>query len=173
MNNITIPPSPSQQTELTHFDLEARVEMAKNLFTSGYNCCQAVILAYHDILGIDRKLAATISAPLGGGMGRLREVCGAVSGMFLLSGFIVPADDPKDRTKKTESYALVQELAAAFRENTGSIICRELLGIDHGQQESPIPSKRTQEYYKKRPCTEIVALAARIIGQKLRCSLQQ
>lgn len=168
MNDIPPAPSLASQAGLSHLDIEERVEMAKNLFTSGYNCCQAVILAYHDIIGIDPKLAATISGPLGGGMGRLREVCGAVSGMFLLSGFIIPADDPQDRAKKTESYTLVQELAATFRENTGSIICRELLGIDRGQQESPIPSQRTQEYYQKRPCAEIVALAARIIGQKLK-----
>ena len=142
---------------------QERAEQAREYFTSGYNCAQSVFLAYQDITGIDEVLAATISAPFGGGMGRLREVCGAVSGMTMVAGFIAPNSQPNDNENKKNCYATVQALAEEFRAENGSIVCRELLngtGATSGGQ----PEARTDEYYKKRPCAEIVKLAVRILA---------
>lgn len=149
-----------------NIDIEERVSRAETYFKSGYNCAQSVFLAYCDIFNLDTTFAATISAPFGGGMGRLREVCGTVSGMTMLAGLKYPADNPEDKTAKTRNYTVVQELAEQFREKCGSIVCRDLLGLSV-QKESPVPSDRTENYYKKRPCGEYVAVAARIIGEKL------
>ena len=145
---------------------QERAEQAREYFTSGYNCAQSVFLAYRDITGIDDVLAATISAPFGGGMGRLREVCGAVSGMTMVAGFIAPNSQPNDNENKKNCYATVQALAEEFRAENGSIICRELLGLAQ-QKDDPTPSPRTGEYYKRRPCAEYVAIAARIVGEKI------
>ena len=145
---------------------QKRAEQAREYFTSGYNCAQSVFLAYRDITGIDEVLAATISAPFGGGMGRLREVCGAVSGMTMVAGFIAPNSQPNDNENKKNCYATVQALAEEFRAENGSIICRELLGLAQ-QKDDPTPSPRTGEYYKRRPCAEYVAIAARILGEKI------
>ena len=156
-------------------DIEERVEKAKRLFKEGgYNCCQAVVLAYNDLFGIDDETAAAISSGFGGGMGRMREVCGAVSGMVMLAGLIRPASDPSVKDWRTANYALVQEMAGDFKALNGSIVCKELLGlVPMGSgasvpNESPVPSDRTPEYYKKRPCEELVGIAARIIGEKLK-----
>ena len=156
------------------FDIEERVAKAKRLFKEdGYNCCQAVVLAYNDLFGIDDKLAAALSSGFGGGMGRMREVCGSVSGMVMLAGLMAPADNPSDKEWRTRNYALVQEVAGEFRNINGSIVCKELLGlVPMGSStatalESPEPSDRTPEYYKKRPCEELVGISARIIGEKL------
>lgn len=155
---------------MKHFNLEERVAKAKRLFKEeGYNCCQAVVLAYNDLFDIDDKTAASFASGFGGGMGRLREVCGSVSGMVTLCGLLSPAHDPSDKKARTANYALVQEVAEEFRKINGSIVCRELLGIEKkcGHTESPAPSDRTAEYYKKRPCEELVGISARIIGQKI------
>ena len=148
-------------------DIEQRVTKAKELFNSGYNCCQSVVLAYADIIGLEPTLAATISAPFGGGMGRLREVCGAVSGMTMVAGFLSPCPTADDPAAKKANYALVQRFAEAFREQNGAIVCRTLLGLDHAKDE-PTPSPRTAEYYRKRPCAELVGDAARIVGEYLK-----
>ena len=132
------------------FILEERVEKARDLFRQGYNCSQSVFLAYNDLLGVESTLAATISGPLGGGMGRLREVCGAVSGMSLIAGFLAPCPDPAVRQAKAATYALVQEFAERFRAENGAIVCRELLGLAC-RKEEPVPAERTAEYYKKAP----------------------
>lgn len=158
------------------FNIEERVEKAGSLFKEGgYNCCQAVVLAYCDLFGMDEKTAAALSSGFGGGMGRMREVCGSVSGMVMLSGLLCPADNPSDKAGRTANYALVQEVAGEFRNINGSIICRELLGLDkkptEGQVESPVPSDRTVEYYKKRPCEELVRISARIIGKKIKAKV--
>ena len=145
---------------------QERAEQAREYFTSGYNCAQSVFLAYRDITGIDEVLAATISAPFGGGMGRLREVCGAVSGMTMVAGFIAPNSQPNDNENKKNCYATVQALAEEFRAENGSIVCRELLGLAQ-QKDDPTQSPRTGEYYKRRPCAEYVAIAARIVGEKI------
>ncbi len=159
---------------LKDFDIEERVAKARRLFKEGgYNCCQSVVLAYNDILGVDDHVAAVISSGFGGGMGRMREVCGTVSGMTMLAGMMSPADAPSIKAARTANYALVQEMAGKFREMNGSIVCRELLGLvpmGSGAQackESPAPSDRTAEYYKKRPCEELVGISARIVGEKL------
>ena len=162
-------------------DVEERVEKAKRLFKEGgYNCCQAVVLAYNDVFDLDDKTAASIASGFGGGMGRMREVCGSVSGMVFLSGLISPANNPSDKGARTANYALVQEVAGEFKAINGSIICRELLGLSactqtqsdstdlHSIPESPVPSDRTPEYYKKRPCEELVGISARIIGEKIK-----
>lgn len=151
-------------------DIEKRVEEARRLFKEdGYNCCQAVVLAYSDVFGIDKETASAISSGFGGGMGRMREVCGSVSGMVILAGLLKPASDPSDKTARTGNYALVQELAGEFKEMNGSIICRELLGLKGTgkSSESPEPSDRTSEYYRKRPCEELVGISARIIGKRI------
>ena len=145
---------------------QERAEQAREYFTAGYNCAQAVFLAYRDITGIEEELAATISAPFGGGMGRLREVCGAVSGMTMVAGFISPNPQPNDNENKKNCYATVQSLAEEFRAENGHIVCRELLGLTQ-QKDDPTPSPRTGEYYKRRPCAEYVAIAARILGEKI------
>ena len=159
---------------MKEFDLEERVAKARRLFREGgYNCCQAVVLAYNDLFDMDDKTAAAISSGFGGGMGRMREVCGSVSGMVVLAGLLSPADDPTDKEGRTRNYALVQDLAGEFRNMNGSIICRELLGmVPMGSSstlpaESPEPSDRTPDYYKKRPCEELVGISAKIIGKKL------
>lgn len=151
-------------------DVERRAQRAHELFREGYNCSQSVLLAYCDLFGLDPTVAATLSAPLGGGVSRLREVCGAVSGMAMVAGLICPYNDPADRSAKTKTYALVQELAERFRAENGAIVCRELLGLDR-TKDDPVPSERTEQYYRKRPCPELIACAARIVGEKLR-SLQ-
>ena len=159
---------------MKEFDIEERVSKAKRLFKEGgYNCCQAVVLTYSDLFGLDDELAASLASGFGGGMGRLREVCGSVSGMVFLSGLISPAADPTVRSDRTANYALVQEMAGRFKEINGSIVCKELLGfVPMGSQmqsmpESPEPSERTANYYRKRPCEELVGISARIVGEKL------
>lgn len=136
-------------------------EIAMTNFKLGYNCAQAVVLAFSDEMGVDRKTLARLSSSFGGGMGRLREVCGSVSGMFLVDGMLYGYEDPKAFEEKAEHYAGIQELAAQFREKNGSIVCKELLGISGVQK--PVPERRTEEYYRKRPCIELVGDAAEIM----------
>lgn len=139
-----------------------RKEKAMQLFLEGYNCAQAVFLAFEDLYEIDHQTAAALSSSFGGGMGRLREVCGTVSGMFLAAGVLYGYNDPKSPQDKAEHYARIQELAASFEKINGSIVCRELLGLSV-KKESPVPEERTPEYYKKRPCKELVGQAAGIL----------
>ncbi len=155
---------------MKEFDIEERVAKARRLFKEeGYNCCQAVVLAYNDLFDIDDTTAAAMSSGFGGGMGRMREVCGSVSGMVMLAGLIAPANDPSIKVDRTKNYALVQEMAGEFRAINGSIVCKELLGLTPmTKHESPEPSDRTPEYYKKRPCEELVGISARIVGEKIK-----
>ena len=164
---------------MKNFNIEERVEKARRLFKEGgYNCCQAVVLAYNDVFGLEDELAASLSSGFGGGMGRMREVCGAVSGMVMLAGLIRPASDPSVKNWRTANYALVQEMAGEFKEINGSIVCKELLSLvpmgscTPAPKESPEPSDRTPEYYKKRPCEEMVGIAARIVGEQILHSAQ-
>ena len=147
----------------------SRQQSATDNFHQGYNCCQAVLLAFSDILNTDQETLKTIASGFGGGMGRLREVCGAFSGMVMMAGFISPAADPSVKEDRTKNYALVQHFAERFKElNGGSIVCRELLGLaKNAAQESPVPSDRTADYYKKRPCPVIIGNAAKIIAEYL------
>ncbi len=137
------------------------------LFEEGYNCAQSVFLAFEDVYAIDRKTALMLSSSFGGGMGRLREVCGAVTGMFMVAGLLYGYDSPQDDVKKQEHYERIQYLAKEFQEINGTIICRELLGLPEGK-DNPTPSARTAEYYQKRPCGQLVAIAAAIMEQYIK-----
>ena len=139
-------------------------EQAKAYFTQGYNCAQAVFLTFSEELGLDKQTALKISSSFGGGMGRMREVCGAVSGMFMAEGLKNGYSDPADAAAKAALYKRIQNLAAKFKEINGSIICRELLQVET-QSSDPNPEPRTREYYKKRPCVELVGDAARILDE--------
>ncbi|MGN1210483.1 MAG: C-GCAxxG-C-C family protein [Candidatus Cryptobacteroides sp.] len=152
---------------MENIDASTRAAKAKEYFKNGYNCCQAVALAFKDIIGLDEKSIATLSSGFGGGFGRMREVCGAVSGMTMVAGALKPATDTSNKAAKAENYALVQEFAESYRKENGSIICRELLGLGGKGPESPVPSDRTPEYYKKRPCADLVECAARIVAEKM------
>ena len=143
---------------------KSRKEIAMELFEEGYNCAQSVFLAFEDMYEMDRKTALKLSSSFGAGMGRLREVCGSVSGMFMVAGMLYGYDDPKATDVKTAHYARIQELAADFEAQNRSIVCRELLGLNVKKQE-PTPEARTEEYYKKRPCKELVGMAAEIMEQ--------
>lgn len=137
-------------------------EKARALFREGYNCAQSVVGAFCDEMQMEKETALRLASSFGGGMGRLREVCGTVSGMFLIAGALYGYDAPKDYEAKKEHYERIQELATRFQAENGSIVCRELLGAA-GRDNSPAPSRRTEEYYKKRPCEELVGTAARIM----------
>jgi len=139
-----------------------RKEKAMQSFLDGYNCSQCMMLAFEDMLTIDLETALAIASPFGGGMGRLREVCGSVSGMFIVLGFIKGYNQPGDYEGKKELYAHIQELARRYEEANGSIICRDLLGLNVKHEES-VPEKRTEEYYKNRPCAEKIGSAAEIL----------
>lgn len=147
-------------------NIKERRDTAVENFKSGYNCAQSVFLAYSDLYGVDVNFAKKISAPFGGGMGRLREMCGAASGMFMICGLQYPADNPADKEAKTENYAAVQRCAAAFKAQFGDYICANLIKVKRHPQ-NPAPSDRNAEYYAKRPCAFFVAKAADIIGREL------
>lgn len=147
-------------------DVEQRAMKAKEYFCEGYNCAQSVVLAYSDFFSQDASSLASLSAPFGGGMGRLREVCDAVSGMSMIAGALTASSNPLDPSSKKNCYALVQNFAEKFREMNGAIVCRTLLGLDR-EKDVPIPEARTEQYYKKRPCAMLVADAARIVGEYL------
>lgn len=141
-------------------------QKAEELFVSGYNCAQAVLVAFHDQYDLDEETAMKVASAFGGGMGRLREVCGAVSGMFMVLGLLYGDYDPLNNDAKSIQYKNVQKLAAEFEKENGSIICRELLGIDEKVSDA-VPSVRTQEYYKKRPCKKLVKAAAHILEKHI------
>ncbi len=140
-------------------------EKARDYFLQGFNCSQALFAAFSDITGMDEETALKISAPFGAGMGKMREVCGACSGMFMVAGLIYGYHENPDVKAKEDHYKIIQELAEKFKEeNGGSIICRELLeGLS--KNTLPTPDERTAEYYKKRPCLKIVESAAQIIEE--------
>ena len=154
---------------MTNDEIEARAQRALELFKQGYNCSQAVFAACADLYGItDEQLALRLSASFGGGMGRMRLVCGAASGMFMLAGLQNGSSMPHDNEGKMANYAFVQQLAGEFKNTYGSLICAELLGLaPKGScptklELDPRPEERTPQYYEKRPCSEMVAEAARI-----------
>lgn len=137
-------------------------ELAAELFTGGYNCAQAVFLAFADEMGLEKEFAARLVSPFGGGMGRMREVCGAVTGMYAVLGMLYGYSEPGNDKIKTALYADVQNLAAQFREQSGSIICREIL---KNPPTDPAPSPRTEEYYRVRPCARMTYRAAKILEE--------
>ena len=141
-------------------------EKAKELFFQGYNCAQSVLCAFEDVTGLDRETSAKLASSFGGGMGRLREVCGTMSGALMVLGLVLGYDDPRNPQAKRAHYHLVQEFARRFRERNGSILCRDLL---RGVETVPgnDPEERTAEYYRKRPCPELARMAAEIVDELL------
>lgn len=139
---------------------------AEELFRQGYNCSQSVLLAFGDMTGLDEKTAAMLSSSFGGGLGRMREVCGAVTGVSMVLGLMKGYADPDDRQAKAAHYHLIQEFARRFREKNGSIICRELLSGSDAREGSE-PEARTAAYYRKRPCPELCRTAAEIADELL------
>lgn len=154
---------------------ESRPDKAVRLFKEGYNCSQSVFAAYADLYGIEPELAFRLSASFGGGIGRMREVCGAASGMFMVAGLETGATQGRDVAGKKANYDMVQALAAEYRKKNGSIICKELLGLtaQQGIKEQQFtdtrPEERTQEYYKKRPCMDLIRQACEILEEVLYC----
>lgn len=147
---------------MNELEIEERAQRAVALFKQGYNCSQAVFASCADLYGIsDESLALRLSASFGGGMGRMRMVCGAASGMFMLAGLHNGSATPHDNEGKMANYATVQQLAGEFKATYGSLICAELLGLAP-KPEDPKPAERTQQYYEKRPCVEMVAESVRI-----------
>lgn len=162
--------------------MKSEREKAKELFLEGYNCSQAVFVAYAERYGLDKELALKVSASFGGGMGRMREICGAVSGMFMVAGMETGQTKPRDPVAKQANYEMVQRLAKRYKEEYGSIVCRELLGLvpmpgrekadtDAGLKAAEFtdtkPEERTEEYYKKRPCLEQIQKACDILDEIL------
>ncbi len=139
-------------------------QKAAELFCNGCNCSQAVFVAFAEDCGINEKQAMLLSSSFGGGMGRLREVCGAVSGMFMVAGLLRGYTTEDDKSKKDEHYALIQQLAKEFNTVHSTYICRELLG-ELGKSKSPVSDPRTAEYYKVRPCVKFVLTASEILDK--------
>lgn len=148
--------------EYTKEALDKRVSCTLELFESGYNCSQAVVAAFADLYGFEKEQAFRMSASFGGGIGRMRETCGAACGLFLLAGLETGATEATDRAGKSANYALVQKLAKEFEKINGSICCGELLGIKDKTNRDPQAAERTKEYYEKRPCSKMVESAAQI-----------
>ena len=136
--------------------MSERADRAKTLFFEGYNCAQSVAGAFADLYGLNMDTVMRLSDGFGGGMGRMRLTCGAVSAMAMIAGLELSSGKPKDPDNRTEVYAKVREMAEAFEKKNGSIICRELLGGPLPNDNSSRPEDRTAEYYKKRPCHECV-----------------
>lgn len=145
----------------------SRRELAEENFLKGYNCTQSIVLAFADLLPVEPSALLKLSCSFGGGMGRLREVCGAVSGMFLVLGMLYGYDTPETGAKKAAQYARVQELAHRFAGKNGSIVCRELLGL-RKKEDPPTPEARTAEYYAKRPCKALIGAAAELLENYIR-----
>lgn len=138
-----------------------------NLFRRGYNCAQAVLGAFAQDVGLDFQQAMMLASSFGGGMGRMREVCGAVSAMFMVAGLVEGYSDPKAAAEKAAHYDKIQRLAERFKAENGSIVCRELLGLARPGPDSPVPEERSPAYYQKRPCQLLVGQCAAILEQEL------
>lgn len=146
-----------------------RGQIAKDYFEKGYNCAQAVLMAFNDLTGLDEKTAAMISQPFGGGMGGMREVCGTLSGVMMVVGMLYGNADcgngnPENSKRKRILYERVQALAKDFERDNGSIICRELLGLSKKRSE-PKSGEHAPEHYKKRPCKELAYYAANLLDE--------
>ena len=160
------------RNELSNFDqqVEERVNRAVDNFMAGYGCCQSVVAAFSDLYGLDETMAKRIAAGFGGGVGRMRMMCGAVSGIVMLVGLDCGQTEGSDREGKSACYKVVQELLAKSKEENGSLICAEILGIQGHEkaQCSYVASPRTAEYYRQRPCAAKVESAARIFANYLK-----
>ena len=143
---------------------EERRKAAEEYFMQGYNCAQSILNTFADLLPADGKILLKAGSPLGGGMGRLREVCGAISASFLMLGALYGYDTPETGDKKVELYTRVQDVATAFEKRHETIVCRELLGLPD-KHSGPVPDVRTPAYYDKRPCTALIGDAAEILAK--------
>ena len=161
---------PFSSLHLDSKELDKRVQRAVDNFMAGYGCCQSVVAAFSDLYGLDETLAKKIAAGFGGGVGRLRMMCGAVSGIVMLVGLDCGQTEGSDREGKSACYKVVQDLLEQFRQENGSLICAEILGIKGYEkaQSSYVASARTAEYYKTRPCAAKVESAARIFANYLK-----
>lgn len=147
-------------------DMEKRIARSVELFKSGYNCSQSVVAAFASLYGFTEEQALRMAASFGGGIGRMRQTCGAACGLFLLAGLETGATDPADREGKSRNYAVVQQLAERFRQENGSLICAELLGLSPRQPHTDTQAEaRTPAYYAKRPCAQMVESAARLFAE--------
>lgn len=147
--------------------MSKKTEEAVKLFKEGYNCCQSVFGVFAEEYGVEKEVALKLATSFGAGFGRMREVCGAFSGMCLVAGMETGVAEAHDQQGKAYNYTTVQQLAEDFKAMSGgSIICKELLGLSQ-LEHSPIPDKRTEQYYKKRPCIELVENAVRILEETL------
>ena len=138
-------------------------DIAKGYFEQGYNCSQSVALAFADEVGMDGKLIARLTGGFGGGMGRMREVCGTVSGTAFVLSALYGYSDPTDADAKAQLYADVQKVAGEFKDKNGSVVCRDLLGLTQDGFDNPQPEKRTDTYYRKRPCGDLVKMSADLL----------
>lgn len=150
-------------------EMEDRIQWAVENFMQGYGCCQSVVAAFADLYGMDKQMALRVAAGFGGGVGRLRMMCGAVSGLVMLAGLDCGQTEGSDRAGKSACYKVVQQLLGKFKDRNGSVICAELLGLNGRQiaQETHEASERNAEYYKKRPCAAKVESAARVFAEYL------
>ncbi len=144
----------------------ARGDKAEALFRQGYNCAQAVLLAFEDVTGLSLALSAKMASSFGGGIGRLREFCGALSGAEMVLGIVLGYENPETGSVKMEHYERVQALAMAFREEQGSWICRDQLHLEGASD--PVPTPRTEAFYEERPCPKLVNTAAKAVSAMLR-----
>jgi len=145
------------------------IERAGELFLEGFNCSQSVFTAFCHRFGMDEETAKRVSAGLGGGVGRMREVCGAVSGAAMVLGSVASAAEGDDSENKAKNYELVREFAERFKKrNGGTVICRDLLALDIPMEKSAMPENRTAEYYKNRPCLKLVEDAAEILTEMIK-----
>lgn len=151
----------------SNVNIEELVKKGEDLFHQGYNCAQSVAGAFCDIYNVPFEQIALMAASFGGGMGRMRLTCGTVSGMAILAGLETGTADPTNKQGKADNYATMQVLANKFKEENGSVICADLLGLRKNTHESPVPSDRTAAYYAGRPCSELVARACRIYAEYL------
>lgn len=151
-------------------ELDARVAKAVDNFMAGYGCAQSVVAAFADLYGLDEEMAKRIAAGFGGGVGRMRMMCGAVSGIVMLVGLDCGQIEGSDREGKSACYKVVQQLLERSRQDNGSLICAEILGLKGYEKAhcSYEASPRTAEYYKTRPCAAKVESAARIFADYLR-----
>jgi len=158
-------------------DVQARVASARAFFMEGCSCSQSVVLAFQDLLGVDEPTLRRLSIGLGAGVGRLREVCGTVGAMAMVAGTMARPEGKDNRQQKSDTYAIVQQLAGEFRQKNGTIVCRELLAAraakmkDHGTlsavlaDSGHVPEERTEEYYRSRPCLGLVECSTKIIAE--------
>ena len=147
---------------------ENKAERARTLFLRHANCAQAVLGAFHEECGLDFDTAMRLASGFGAGMSRLREICGAVSGMVMAANLLRGYSNLNDKQAKDAHYAFIRQLTGEFEREAGSLICRELLGLPSGRRDEPVSEERTAEYYRKRPCPEMVALAAAILQRHLK-----